>query len=117
MPRQYGLANHPSVEFLEDVGERPEIEGLWDFGLMRAHVKPNPGLEAALRSVLMEQAAPVVESLHAWSTFFRRSIWDQITNCWSVQFAAVLHYLSQPAAVLDESSGIDSNRAKQVACA
>lgn len=101
MLRRYGLANHPSVEFLEDGGERPEIEGLWDFNLMCAHVKPNPGLEAALRSVLLEQAAPVVESLHAWSTFFKRSIWEQITICWSVQFTAVLHYLSRAATVLE----------------
>ena len=97
MLRRHGQTDHPSIEYLEHVGTKSEREGLWDFGRMEAHVTPNPGLAAALRGTLIEQVTPVVDALQVWANFFRRPMWADITHTWAVQFAAVLHYLRQPA--------------------
>jgi len=43
----------------------------------------------ALRAALMEQAAPVVESLHEWSGFARRGTWGMLTSSWAAHITSL----------------------------
>jgi ferric iron reductase protein FhuF len=44
----------------------------------------------ALRAALVNQAMPVVETLHAWSGFAPKGTWGMLTSSWAAQFTGLL---------------------------
>jgi ferric iron reductase protein FhuF len=59
----YGVAPHPSIRWLSS----------------------SQALFAWLRTSLVQQAQPVVDTLYAWSHFSVRGIWGMITSAWGSQ--------------------------------
>jgi hypothetical protein len=61
---QDGMAPHPSIQWLSS----PQALIEW------------------LRTSLMQQAQPIVDTLYEWSHFSLRGIWGMITSAWGSQF-------------------------------
>jgi ferric iron reductase protein FhuF len=52
-------------------------------------VADGDALLRALRTALVEQATPVVESLYRWSGFARKGTWGMLTSSWASQFTGL----------------------------
>ena len=60
-----------------------------------SRISPDSRLRGALRRVLLGQSIPVLRSLHRWSNSSKRTLWEQFTVSWSIQFIAVQNYLER----------------------
>lgn len=82
MVRRDGIESHPLVEILNPAatGEKPEN---------------HPELLSRLRSMLVDQAGPVIDVLHTWARFSKRALWGQVASSWGAQFTNILGHLGR----------------------
>ena len=95
---------HDNTSFERAALHRPEGVMLDQDG-----VEPHPSIQrlpssdvllAWLRESLVQQAQPVVDTLHEWSHFSVRGIWGMITSAWGSQFIHIFAEIDeQPKAL------------------
>jgi ferric iron reductase protein FhuF len=59
-------------------------------------------LLAYLRTSLVQQAQPIVDTLSAWSRFSIKGLWGMITSSWGAQFIIICRELGTPTSGLQD---------------
>jgi ferric iron reductase protein FhuF len=73
--------HHPSGVMLHHEGRAPHP--------LVQRLPSHDALLGWLRTSLVQQAQPVVETLHAWSRFAIKGLWGMITSSWGSQFMQI----------------------------
>jgi ferric iron reductase protein FhuF len=87
------LSLHDSDAIVLDDSSRDHVGG----------AGPGPALQAALRTTLVGQAAPVVSALHEWSQFSARAIWGQVASSWGAQFTSIMGHLDRHVEAFEQA--------------